>query len=139
MSYKMLLVEDSPTMRQLICFSLRAIPGLEIVQAEDGLAGMKKLQSESFDVVTVDINMPLMDGLKLVSLMRQDPKHNNIPVVIITTEGDSETKERARALGVSAFITKPVVSGEVLKTVRTILEGGAPASENPGRENGEHE
>ena len=123
MAHKILIVEDSPTMRQLVVFALRSIPDLQITEAVDGLDGLKKSQSGSFDLAILDINMPLMDGLKLVSLLRQDPRHRNIPIVIISTEGGSETKRRAEALGVNAYITKPILSGHVYKTVKTLLDG----------------
>lgn len=129
MGHKVLIVEDSPTMRQLISFSLRAIPDLTVTEAVDGLDGLKKAQSGTFDLALIDINMPLMDGLKLISLLRQDPKHRNIPIVIISTEGSPESKRRAEGLGVNAYITKPIISGFVYKTVKGLLDGGEAAGE----------
>lgn len=123
MAHRILIVEDSPTMRQLVVFALRAIPDLQMTEAVDGLDGLKKAQTGSYDLAIVDINMPLMDGLKLISLLRQDPKNKKIPIVIISTEGGSETKRRAEALGVNAYITKPILSGHVYKTVKALLEG----------------
>ena len=123
MGKSILVVEDSPTMRQLIAFSLRAIPELRIVEAVDGLDGLKKTQTEEFDLAVIDINMPLMDGLKLISLMRQDPRNKDIPIVIISTEGREETKKKAESLGVDAYITKPIMAGHVLKTIKTLLDG----------------
>ncbi len=127
MSCKILVVEDSPTMRQLIAFALRSIPDLSIIEAEDGLDGLKKAQSEHFDLALVDINMPLMDGLKLVSLLRNDQRNKNIPIVIVSTESGGETKNRAKTLGVNAFVTKPIMAGSLLKTVKTLLDGEAVA------------
>lgn len=123
MSYKIIVVEDSPTMRQLISFSMRGMPECRIVEAVDGLDGLRKIQSDSFDLAVVDINMPLMDGLKLIHLIRQDEKNKDIPVVIISTESSQETKRRAEALGISAYITKPIMSGHVLRTIKSLLEG----------------
>ncbi len=125
MPVKILVVEDSPTMRQLVVFSLRSIPDVKIVEAEDGLDGLKKVQSESFDLAMVDINMPLMDGLKLISLMRQDPRNGNVPIVVVTTESGGEVMAKARDMGVNAFVTKPVVAGSLLKTVKTLLQEGS--------------
>lgn len=119
---KILVVEDSSTMRQLIAFSLRAISGLRIVEAVDGLDGIKKAQGDSFDLAVVDINIPLMDGLKLINLLRQNPGNKDIPIVIISTEGGEQTKKKAESLGVDAYITKPIMVGHVLKTVKALLE-----------------
>ena len=118
---RVLVVEDSPTMRQLIFFALKPIRDLHIIEAADGLEGLKKLNQESFDIALIDINMPLMDGLKLIRLMKEDPKKRGIPIVIISTEGSSDTREKAMALGVNSYITKPIQAGNVLRTVKELL------------------
>jgi two-component system chemotaxis response regulator CheY len=88
--YRCLLVEDSPTMRQLIAFALKRLPDLDIVEASDGVDALKKLPENKFDIILTDINMPIMDGLKLISLMKNNPNYKDIPVVVITTEGGKE-------------------------------------------------
>jgi two-component system chemotaxis response regulator CheY len=94
-SLTFLIIEDSPTMRQLIRFALNRIPGAEVVEASDGVDGLKKLSSNQVDLILTDINMPIMDGLKLVSLVRSNEAYSDVPIVIITTEGAKEDKERA--------------------------------------------
>jgi Response regulator containing CheY-like receiver, AAA-type ATPase, and DNA-binding domains len=117
-----LVVEDSPTMRQLICFALRRIKGLEVVEADDGVEGMKKLSASRFNILITDINMPVMDGLKLVSLVRRDEVHKEIPIVVITTEGAAEDRQRAIHLGANAYITKPIQAPQVINCVRELLK-----------------
>ena len=119
--HRCLLVEDSPTMRQLIMFSLKRIPGLEIVEASDGVDALKKLPHGKFDLMLTDINMPIMDGLKLISLMKSNPVYKEIPVVVITTEGGKEDREKGLALGAQAYITKPVQTANLLKVIKGIL------------------
>jgi two-component system chemotaxis response regulator CheY len=119
---KILVVEDSPTMRQLIVFALKRLKGVTVVEANDGVDGLKKLSSDKFDLVMTDINMPVMDGLKLVSLIRNDATHKHIPIVVITTEGAQEDKDRALALGANAFVTKPVQSASILKLAQDLLK-----------------
>ena len=116
-----LIVEDSPTMRQLIRFALNRIPGASVVEASDGVDGLKKLASNEVDLILTDINMPIMDGLKLVSLVRSNEAYSDVPIVIITTEGAKEDKERAMALGANAYITKPIQSTALLTTVKELL------------------
>lgn len=116
-----LLVEDSPTMRQLIIFALKRLPQLEIVEASDGVDALKKLPGMDFDIMLTDINMPIMDGLKLISLMKNNPLYKDIPVVVITTEGAKEDREKGLALGAKAYITKPVQTPHLIKTVKEIL------------------
>lgn len=120
-SYKVLIVEDSPTMRQLIVFALKRIRGVDIVEANDGVDGLKKISSEKFDLIFTDINMPIMDGLKLVSLVRNDQNYKDVPICIITTEGASEDRERALGLGANDYITKPIQTTKILDVARRLL------------------
>jgi len=118
---KILVVEDSPTMRQLIGFALKRLPNTAITEAADGVDGLKKINSDHFDLIITDINMPVMDGLKLISLVRRDVSYRNIPIMIITTEGGAEDRERALALGAVAYITKPIQASQVLDTAKNLL------------------
>jgi len=121
-SYKVLIVEDSPTMRQLIVFALKRLRGMQIFEANDGVDGLKKISGESFDLIFTDINMPIMDGLKLVSLVRNDPNYKEVPIVIITTEGANEDRERALALGANEYITKPIQTTKILDAAKRLLK-----------------
>lgn len=121
-SYSFLIIEDSPTMRQLIRFALNRIPEAEVIEASDGVDGLKKLSSGKVDMIITDINMPIMDGLKLVNLVRSNDSYKDIPIVIITTEGAQEDKERAMALGADAYITKPIQATSLLSTVKGLLK-----------------
>ncbi len=119
---KILIIEDSPTMRQLISFALKRLPGVRIVEATDGVDGLKKLSSEKFDLILTDINMPIMDGLKLVSLVRNDANYREVPIVVITTEGAREDRERALGLGANDYVTKPIQANRILELARSLLK-----------------
>jgi two-component system chemotaxis response regulator CheY len=108
-------------MRQLIVFALRRVKSLKITEADDGVAALKLLQTDTFNILITDINMPVMDGLKLVSLVRKDANHKDIPIIIITTEAAQEDRERALALGANAYITKPIQAPQVINTVKQLL------------------
>ncbi|MEM9192471.1 MAG: response regulator [Myxococcota bacterium] len=116
-----LVVEDSPMMRQLLVFALARIKKLTVVEAEDGVDGLRKLAQNQFDLVITDINMPIMDGLKLVKRIRTDEVHKEVPIIIITTEGSSEDRQRAMALGANAYITKPIQAPQVIAQVKGLL------------------
>ena len=118
-----LVVEDSPTMRQLISFSLKRFKNCRIVEAVDGVDALKKLSVEKVDMILTDINMPVMDGLKLVSLVRQNPDLKELPIIIITTEGAEEDKQRGLALGANAYIAKPIQSSHLIKTISELIPG----------------
>ena len=118
----LLVVEDSPLVRQLIAFTLRRLRDCRVVEAVDGVDALKKMASEKIDLVITDINMPMMDGLKLVSHLRGSPRTKSVPIVIVTTEGAEEDRKRGLALGANAYIPKPVQPSELLKTVMSLLE-----------------
>jgi two-component system chemotaxis response regulator CheY len=118
----LLVVEDSPTMRQLIAFTLRRLQGCRILEAVDGVDALKKLTTDRVDLVITDINMPMMDGLKLVSVIRGNPRTKSLPIVIVTTEGAEEDCKRGLALGADAYIAKPIEPSHLLKTVTSLLE-----------------
>lgn len=120
--YRILVVEDSPTMRQLITFTLKRLKDVDITEASDGVDGLKKIAGGKFDIIFTDINMPIMDGLKLVSLVRNDPVNRSIPIVVITTEGGQEDRDRAMALGANSYITKPIQAANLLTTAKELLK-----------------
>lgn len=117
-----LIVEDSPTMRQLLAFTLRRLKECRIIEAVDGVDALKKLTTERVDLVITDINMPMMDGLKLISLIRGNARTKSVPIIIVTTEGAEEDRKRGLALGANAYVPKPIQPSELLKTVASLLE-----------------
>ena len=112
-----LVVEDSPTMRQLIGFAIKRIPDSKVIEATDGVDALKKLSSEKVDIIIADINMPIMDGLKLLSLVRSNTAYKNIPVIIVTTEGAEEDRKKALAIGANDYLTKPIQTQVLIKLV----------------------
>ena len=119
---KILIVEDSVTMRKLLVFALHRLGQVDIMEAGDGLEGLKLIQEGGVDVLLVDINMPIMDGFKLIKHIRDDLHMRDLPVVIITTESKSDYVDKAKLLGVEHYITKPIRQAEVLETVRGLLK-----------------
>ena len=116
-----LVVDDSPAMRKQLCYALARLEGVATTEAGDGAEAWRKLASASFDVLLTDINMPVLDGLKLISLVRQGGPHQRIPVVVITTEGAEADRRRAMALGASAYLIKPVQAPQVVEAVKGLL------------------
>jgi two-component system chemotaxis response regulator CheY len=97
------------------------VKNLKVTEADDGVDGLRKLASGKFDLILTDINMPIMDGLKLVSRVRGSESLRSIPIVIITTEGAAEDRSRALALGANAYITKPIQAPQVIAKVKELL------------------
>src|SRR5512134_3615490 len=120
--HRILIVEDSPTMRQLLVFALKRLKEVDIVEAQDGMDGLRKVSSDHFDLALIDINMPVMDGLKLISLIRGEDSLKEIPIVVITTEGANEDRDRALTLGANEYLTKPIQANRVLAVARSLLK-----------------
>ena len=120
--YRCLIVEDSKTMRSMLADSLMRIPGMDVVEAENGLSGIRALATQRFDLVVTDVNMPVMDGLKLIRHVRSDPRHEDTPIVVITTESAPNDRDRAMALGANAYIEKPIQAPRVIRAVKKLLE-----------------
>ena len=120
--HRILIVEDSPTMRQLLVFALKRLKEVDIVEAQDGMDGLRKVSSDHFDLALIDINMPVMDGLKLISLIRGEDNLREMPIIVITTEGAREDRERALALGANEYLTKPIQANKVLRVAQSLLK-----------------
>ena len=120
--HRILIVEDSPTMRQLLVFALKRLKSADIVEAQDGVDGLRKLSSDHFDLALVDINMPVMDGLKLISLIREEESLKAMPIVVITTEGAKEDRDRALSIGADEYLTKPIQANRVLAIAKSLLK-----------------
>lgn len=119
--FNALVVEDSPPMRKMIVFALSRIRELRVVEADDGVDALRRIAGAKFDIIITDINMPILDGLKLVKRLRADDAYRNVPIIIITTEGAEEDRQRALALGANAYITKPIQAPQVIALVREAL------------------
>lgn len=124
MSLRALVVDDSMPLRRSVMYALQRLGDVTCVEAGDGAEALKKAQSATIDIVLTDINMPVLDGLKLIAQLRKDPAHARVPIVVITTEGALADKERALSLGANAYLVKPVKAQDVLDTVKRLLGRG---------------
>lgn len=121
MPIRALVVDDSMQLRRSVMYALQRVGDVVCVEAQDGAEAIKKFQASKFDIVLTDINMPVLDGLKLIAHLRADPANAQLPIVVITTESAEEDRERALKLGASAYLIKPVKAQEVLDSVRDLL------------------
>ena len=103
-------------------FALKRLKNADIVEAQDGMDGLRKVTSDHFDLALVDINMPVMDGLKLISLIRAEDNLKTMRICVITTEGAQEDRERALALGADEYLTKPIQANRVLAIAKSLLK-----------------
>ena len=116
-----MVVEDSPTMRQLICAALRRIEGIVLIEGTDGADALAKLSEITPDVILTDLNMPVMDGFTFIEQIRARPALAKIPVIVLTTEGAMQDQDRAKTLDVAAYVTKPIRPNSVVNAVNEVL------------------
>ena len=118
MKKRVLSVDDSSTIRQIVKNCLEK-ENYDVFEAEDGLDALKKLEGvEGFDLLVVDVNMPNMDGISLVKELRKNPNYNTTPILMLTTESDTEQKLKGAQSGATGWIVKPFNPPEFVKIVK---------------------
>jgi two-component system chemotaxis response regulator CheY len=118
---RILIVEDSETMRSLLASSLEGLESpVKISEASSGFEALRLLPREDFDLVVTDINMPDINGLELVSFMRGNERYRSVPLVIVSTESSDRDREKGLELGADAYLVKPF-EPETLRQVVTDL------------------
>ena len=120
-SKTILVVDDSATMRQLLALTLKKLKGCEVVEAINGKEAVDKLSSRPFDLLIADLKMPEMDGLELVSHIR-DVLKLSLPIVIVTTKGEEDDRDRGLKGGANAYLTKPISGTALLQLVERLLK-----------------
>lgn len=103
-----LIAEDSSTMRSFLVSALESIGDCEVVEASSGFEALKQLPLRKFDLIITDINMPDINGLELISYVKNNKAYKNIPLMVVTTEGAEHDREKGLALGADEYLVKPV-------------------------------
>lgn len=117
-----LVVDDSAVLRGQVRSVLEA-RGLTIVEAENGVEGLWQAREKNFDLVLVDVHMPLMDGLRMVEELRKLPGYLQTPVFILTSDAAGSRIEEGKRAGANAWILKPFDPGLLWKAVDRALFG----------------
>ncbi len=104
---KILVTEDSSTMRSLLVSTIESLEGYEIVEAASGFEALRLLPRERVDLIITDINMPDINGLELISYVRNNPNYQDVPLFIISTESSEKDMEKGLALGANEYLVKP--------------------------------
>ncbi len=120
MTEKVLVVDDSTSVRKMIEFALKT-RGYIVVSAANGQVALESLERDQFDLIILDINMPYLDGLSLLKIVRERSAWVDIPVLMLTTEGQAADRDRALALGATAYMVKPFKPTELLEHVAELL------------------
>lgn len=111
-----LVVDDSPVIRRVMSVTFEK-NGFEVELAEDGQEALDILEDVDIDVVFADINMPVMDGISMLKVIRQSAEWAHLPVVMLTGVGEEKDREAAMTAGANAILTKPSSSSEIIATI----------------------
>ena len=117
-----LIVDDSSTMRRMIATSLRDLKNIRFDEASSGLEAIERLALTSVDLIMLDLNMPDMHGREVVEFVRKHQLYRNIPIVVLTTRGDDDSRSAVLAAGATAYLTKPFLPQMLIAHVRELLE-----------------
>ena len=122
---EILVVDDSKVMRDMIVACLRALPDTQFTHASSGLEAIERLSLARFDLMALDLNMPDIGGIEVLEFVRGQDTLRSLPVMIVTTRGDDESRERVLKAGATAFLAKPFTPETIIAEVRAILDGRA--------------
>lgn len=117
-----LVVDDSATMRRMVIAALRGVQGLAFDQAESGLEAIERLAVSPVDLIVLDLNMPDVHGLEVLRFVRSHQAFQEIPVIVLTTRGDEESRSAALQHGATVYMTKPFGPGALVPEVRRLLQ-----------------
>jgi two-component system, chemotaxis family, chemotaxis protein CheY len=121
MAKRIMTVDDSPTVRQMLSFTLEDA-GYQVLEAVDGADALSKLAAgEKVDLLITDLNMPIMDGIELIRAVRADPANRFIPIIMLTTETQESKRQEGKIAGASGWIVKPFKPQQVLAVVRMVV------------------
>lgn len=123
MAYNILVVDDSLIIRAMLIKTLKAagVPIGKIEEAENGKVALEIIEKSWIDIVFVDINMPVMDGITMIENMEEKGIIKSLPTVVVSTEGSKTKIEKLWNKGIAAFIGKPFTPEEIRKIVKDIL------------------
>ncbi len=119
--FTILIVDDSTAMRSLLVSTLETLGDIRVVQAANGFDALRVLPREQVDLILTDINMPDINGLELLSFVRNNQVYKELPVIVISTEGSHKDIEKGLSLGANEYLVKPFQPEKLLELVKRFL------------------
>lgn len=127
MTKQALVADDCRSLRMMIADILTR-SGFEVTAAENGQMALEVAKQRSFDIVLTDLNMPVMDGLRLTKRLRELPTFKTTPILIVTTESQLQKKDEGRQAGATGWVVKPIVPDQLLAVLRKLLLNAPPTN-----------
>ena len=106
MAKTILVAEDSPSIRKFIALALK-LDGYRVITAEDGMEALEKLPNEKIDLLITDLNMPNIDGYKLIGTIRNDTEYKDLPIIILSSLSKDEDVQLGLSTGANSYLIKP--------------------------------
>lgn len=119
---EVLVVDDSKVMRDMVSACLRASPLLSIAHAASGLEAIERMSLKPYDLLVLDLNMPDIGGLEVIEFVRGQDKLRHVPILVLTTRGDEDSRRVALGAGASRYMTKPFAPEAILGEVLDLLK-----------------
>ena len=120
MANRVLVVDDSETVRTLLSFILKST-GYDVQVAINGVDALEKIYTENYDLVVCDINMPKMDGLTLIKILRFQELYRELPIIIVSTEESDDDKQKGLEAGANVYLIKPTDPTKLVANVKMLL------------------
>lgn len=121
---RILVVDDSPTIRRMVIASLKGLRDVEFDEANNGLEAIERLALAPVSLVFLDLNMPDIHGIEVIEFVRAHRAYSAIPICIVTTRGDEESRTKALAAGANVYLTKPFTPQELVAQAERLLAHG---------------
>jgi two-component system chemotaxis response regulator CheY len=120
MSKTIMIIDDSATLRQVVCITLRKA-GYEVIEGADGNDALEKLQGQKVHLILCDVNMPNMDGIAFLKEVKKMPEYKFTPIVMLTTESQEAKKMEGKEAGARAWIVKPFKPEQILSAIEKLV------------------
>lgn len=120
---RVLIIDDSSATRAYVRAALEEMDDMQVSEAASGFDALRILPRERFDLLLVDINMPNINGLELISFIRRSETHRDTPLLIISTEASERDRARAMTLGANGYLAKPFTAEALADAVRALKKG----------------
>jgi two-component system, chemotaxis family, chemotaxis protein CheY len=120
---RILVVDDSPTLRRMVIAALRGLPDAVFLEAGNGLEAIEHLAIAPVNLMVLDLNMPEMNGIDTIRFLRAHPSYRRLPVMVLSTRGDEDSRQKALDLGADSFSTKPFAPADFASEVCRLLGG----------------
>ena len=131
--FRIVIVDDSPTIRRMVRSSLAALPEATFVEAGSGLEAIEQLTLGPVALMVLDLNMPDMHGLEVLNFVRRHPIYRLLPVIVLTTRGDEASRLAAAEAGATFYMTKPFVPQVLAERAQALVAAAGAAAESRDR------